>query len=201
MMMLATLAAATEFTAGIDPTTTPGVTGCSLCGEGESVPETAKSVIAGYECKRSDGSDVDSFEGSTEAECMEAGGSDFSSYTCGDVEMHTYAMSPTDESCSSTREHFKVKCSCPGASGCSLCGEGVSVPEDAKSRIVLYECRKEDGSEVEGFKGSTAEECTGAGGSHLKSHTCEDMETHLALFVPSSDQGCSDSQSAYSLRC
>jgi hypothetical protein len=191
--MLATLAA---FVAPAS-----GTTGCSLCGEGESVPATAKDVIASYECKTSDGSDVEGFEGSTEAECMAAGGSGLSSRTCGELETYLHTRSSSDETCSSHQEHFKLKCSCPGASGCSLCGEGESVPEDAKSRILGYECRKEDGSEVEGFEGSTAEECTGAGGSHLKTHTCKDMEAYLSLALPANHSGCSDSQSAYSLRC
>jgi hypothetical protein len=56
--------------------------GCSLCGEHLSVPEAARGVIAGYKC------DAEGFEGSTEAECMAAGGSSFSSYTCGELETY-----------------------------------------------------------------------------------------------------------------
>ena len=86
-----------------------GESGCSLCGEGESVPEAAKGVIV-YDC-----SDpvVEGFEGSTEAECEAAGGGSFSSYTCGELETYLRKHSSTNETCYSHQEQFKLKCSCP----------------------------------------------------------------------------------------
>jgi hypothetical protein len=88
--------------------------GCSLCGEQLSVPEAAKDDIAGYKC------DVEGFEGSTEAECEAAGGGNFSSYTCGELEKYLRTHSSTDKTCYSHQEQFKLKCSCPYCGGCPV---------------------------------------------------------------------------------
>ena len=131
-----------------------GTSSCSLCGEGHSVPEFAKGRVLRSECRKDDWSGV----------------------TCGDVEKRVAKYSSRSAYCASNttsepsgpywlnavavRELLdvtRIMCSCPQhgdqtgiQSGCNLCGEGQSVPETAKDRV-LYVCLKDDGSEVFAF--------------------------------------------------
>ena len=181
---------------------TQDTSGCSLCGEGVSLPDAVKNKTHHYQCKKADGTLVEGFEGSSAEECEAAGGSHFYSRTCGDMEEWLRTLLPsTSESCHQQQENYKLRCSCPGTSGCSLCGEGVSLPDAERSRTAGYECNKADGSEVKGFEGSSAEECEAAGGSYLKSYTCGDLETYLYSALTPLHERCSDLHNYYVLRC